>query len=163
MQQLTLDDVRAIYGSFDRDFKSVVLSTITEDGFPHASYAPFVKNGEFYYFIISETAKHYENIQNNPIAMLMFLEDELSTSNVFFRKRLTYTVDLSIVDSEEIIELMIETHGELVDMLVRKLDFHIIEARPNEGKLVLGPGRAYFIKDNQIQQDKAGGKGHARK
>lgn len=163
MQQLTMEEVKIIFDSFDRDFKSVVLSTLTEDGFPHASYAPVIRRDGCYYFLISEAANHYDNINANPKASIMFLEDELSTSNVFFRKRLTYTANLEFSKNSEVEKEFVNTHGELVDMLINKMDFHIIKALPIEGKLVLGPGKAYLIKDGNIQQDTAGGKGHKRK
>lgn len=161
-KSLTMEEVYSIYQVFDRDFSSLVLATVTPDGFPHASYSPFVKFEGKYYFIVSESAEHYKNIINSFKASIMFLEDELSTPNVFFRKKLEYKVTLKESESVEVIDKMVEVHGELVEMLVTKMDFHIFEATPSIGQMTIGPGRSYIIKDGEITPNKGNGKGHAK-
>ncbi len=161
--QNNLEEAISIYEVFDRNYNSFVLATINSDQLPHSSYAPFVKYDDEYYFIISESAEHYRNLKNLPKCSLMFLQDELATSNVFFRKRLTYQAVVEEVDVDEVKDKMIEVHGALVDMLIDKLDFHIFKATPISGVMFLGPGRAYRIVDGELTHDVGDGNGHLRR
>lgn len=160
-KQMSIDEVKVIHSTFDRDFSSLVLSTISADGFPHVSYAPFIKIGKEYYIIISEKAEHFDNLRVNPKASIMFIQDELSTGNVFFRRRLTYKCNSEESFEQVVREQFIDIHGELVEMLLDKMDFHIIRLNPFIGKIVLGPGKAYFIENESFSLDK-GSKSHTR-
>lgn len=152
--QLSIDEIRVIYSTFDRDFDSLVLSTVSPEGFPHVSYAPYVKDNENYYVIVSENAEHYDNLIDNLKVSVMFIQDELSTGNVFFRNRLSFKCNASITTSEEIEKKFSEKHGELIDMLLHKMDFHVFELTPFIGKIVLGPGRAFIIEGEEITHDR---------
>ena len=144
MQQLSIDEVKLIHSTFERDFESLVLSTVSKDGFPHVSYAPYIKIMDDYYVIVSEIAEHYNNLMNGK-ASVMFIKDELSTSNVFFRDRLSYKCNVMLSTDKEVIAKFTEVHGELVEMLLTKMDFHIFKLSPFIGRIVLGPGKAFTI------------------
>lgn len=158
---MSIDEVKAIYNVFDRDFSSIVISTITKDKNPQTSYAPFVKVNDSYYIIISETADHYHNMMRHNQVSIMFIQDELATNNVFFRRKMTFNCLAIKEQSSEARELFTELHGDLVDMLLDKMDFHLFKLEVLNGRIVLGPGKAFSIENNEITQYRGNSKGHS--
>lgn len=148
---------------FSEGFQSVSIASLTHEGTPYISYAPFVKHNHHYYIIISQMAKHYHNLKEHPEASIMFLEDESKAQSIFFRKRLSYEVNVIFEDaSPEVIEALKQRHGHMIDQLLT-LDFVILKLQIKKGLLVLGAGRAYVIDDQEHIVDQAGrGQGHQR-
>ena len=60
--------------SFRRNFKSVVLATVSPEGVPDASYTPYIldDNGNILIFI-SELAQHTKNLISSPVASLLWI------------------------------------------------------------------------------------------
>lgn len=157
-EQATLD-------TFTDVFQSLMIASLTNKGEAYASYAPFVKVDDTYYFIISKIAKHYQNILNHPQITIFFLEDESSASNVFFRKRLAYDVKAQFDESEDIKHAFITKFGEFVKRLFM-MDFMIVKTDIIKGHMVVGPGQAFEINQHQQinhQMTGRGGKGHSAK
>ena len=52
---------------FHRAFQSVLMATVTEEGRPHASYAPYIEGDEgCFHVFLSELAAHTRNLMTDP-------------------------------------------------------------------------------------------------
>lgn len=159
----------AAYQSFPEHFQSVVLSTVSEDGAPNASYAPFVMDeGRNIYIYISALSVHTRNLQTSGRASILFIEDEVKTEQIFARRRLTYdcaTVRLKreTEDWNQVVDRFEARFGELIQVFRGLSDFQIYQLKPQSGRFVIGFGAAYDIsgKDlNALLHVKGGGHGN---
>jgi len=126
------------------------LATVDENGKPNASYAPFVSCDDGYYILISEMARHAQNILINPTVSLMIIEDESQADCLHSRKRLTLDATAILISTEtirwsEVTKVMIEKLGETVKTLVQLSDFHLIHLQPEQGLYVKGFGKAHHV------------------
>lgn len=148
---------------FVKSFKSVVLSTFSKDLEPLASYAPCVFLDQHIYIIISEAAPHFHNIKATNKAGLLFLEDEKDANSIFFRKRLSMIAEATFIEPSTMHEIFKNTHGDLVDMLLGKMDFSIVKFNIVSGTFVIGAGQAYKMNEQfeLVDQDRgAKDRGH---
>lgn len=145
-----VDVAQTTLDGFHKSFQSLVISTITEKNEPYSSYAPFVNYEGEYYIIISSSAPHYDYIKANNQASIFLVEDESVANNPFFRKRLSYLASFTEVDSNEIKAAFIKKFGNMAEIVI-KMDFHILRCNVEHGKLIIGPGQAFFVdKDHKI-------------
>jgi len=131
-------------------FKSLTVSTLDENTAPFTSYAPFVKYNNKYYIYISSMAKHYQNLELNPLASLFFIEDESLCNNIFGRKRVVLQCKSEKLqrDNEEFENLakqFEEKHGSTMKMLKTMKDFSFFEFSPYYGEAIFGFGEAYNV------------------
>ncbi len=157
-----LDAIQASLNTFTKTFQSLVISSITKDGKPYASYAPFVHVDGTYYILISKIAKHYQNILNHPQISILFIEDESKAEHIFFRKRLSYVINTQFEEKEVIKEAFIHRFGDFVKRLFL-MDFVMIKCHIVNGHYIIGPGQAYMIDQHQqvlTTMKGANGKGH---
>lgn len=141
--------------NFIESRKSLQLSTIKEDGTPFASYAPFAIGDECLYVLLSEIAVHATNLQHNPKASVLILEDEDSCEELFARLRVNYSVnaEMQAVDSEgwhEGLETLAARHGERINNLSQHEDFKLFKLKPVGGRYVKNFGRAYTLAGNTL-------------
>ncbi|XOB60999.1 HugZ family protein [Campylobacterota bacterium DY0563] len=148
-------------------FKSTTISTLDENAAPFTSYAPFIKNKSKYYVYISSMAKHYHNLELNPLASLFFIEDESLCENIFGRKRVVLQCKVKKLkrDNEKFESLakqFEDKHGSTMKMLKTMKDFSFFEFSPYYGEAIFGFGEAYNIGgenfDELIQRENQ--KGH---
>lgn len=152
-----------ILGDFPFQFKSIILSTMNEDGTPLVSYAPMVFNNLHWYILISQMAPHTKNLLRHPQGAGLLIEDESIAASIFFRKRLSFTSSAHLIGSStELNQLFEARHGEMVKMLAA-MDFQYWQLLPGEGTFVIGPGQAYTVSPELeiLKQNGASG-GHAR-
>jgi putative heme iron utilization protein len=148
---------------FIKGFKSIVLSTISQDNEPLASYAPCVVEDQSVYIIISEAAPHFHNMKFNGLAGALMVEDEKDASSIFFRKRLSLKCHATFIDPKTMQTSFKVVHGDMVDMLLDKLDFAIVKLEVTSGTFVIGAGQAYKMNASfeLIDQDRgAKDRGH---
>jgi len=128
-------------------FDSVLLSTVSENAEPLASFSPYVRVHGCFYVLVSELAQHTRNMQANPKASLMFIESEANAKNVYARKRAVIQVDTEQLNDgaqkTPIIELMRAKHGQTVSLLAGLDDFKLFKLVPTKGRYVVGFGKAY--------------------
>ena len=127
--------------------KTVILSTVSEQGEPNASYAPFVEHAGAFYVLISGLAKHTSNLRTTGQCHVMFIADEKDSVNVFARKRVSYTCEVSIIERQEstarvVFEKMQERFGPTINMLVSLPDFRLVRLVPGQGVWVRGFAQA---------------------
>jgi len=136
---------------FVSGFQSVVIGTVDENGFPFASYAPFVHSDHLYYVFISDIARHAQNLRRSNKASLFFIEDECESPNIFARRRVSLQCEADIVPSGDTrFEAVMQTFKsrfdpELVSSLMQMQDFHLHMFRPVSGEAVFGFGEAYTL------------------
>ncbi|WP_428034071.1 HugZ family protein [Amphritea sp.] len=129
--------------------KTVQLATQGDIG-PEASYSPFVFSRGSLYIFVSQLASHTLNLMRSPVAGVMLIEDEANSRNLFARNRITlqcHVCEILPDDSgyEPIMVLYRERHGPTVDLLRTLPDFRLFRLIPQQGRLVMGFGRAFII------------------
>ncbi len=149
-------------------FQSVVLGTLSNNGYPFSSYAPFYYDGEKVYIFISDIATHAKNMQAKPKASAFFIEDESITSNIFRRKRISLQCDvIRIARDEEKFQTIMESfqekfEGATLPMLMGMNDFNLYALTPIYGEATFGFGEAYNIGGEKMNQlvSRTGDMGH---
>ncbi|QMS84608.1 pyridoxamine 5'-phosphate oxidase family protein [Candidatus Xianfuyuplasma coldseepsis] len=159
----TLENIQLLLEQFPSLFQSVTIASIKDQKTPYSSYAPFVMANSTIYILISTIAQHYKNIVDNPTINIMMIEDEKSTKNIFFRRRLSYLTSCQKVDDKHIADLFIDKFGEMAELLF-SMDFVMMECTIINGNFIVGPGQAYHIdQENQVHKQMTGTGGHGHR
>ncbi len=133
------------------DFQSVVLGTQGSNGYPFSSYAPFYYDGEELYIFISDIATHAKNIHATHKASALFIEDEIKSTNIFARKRISLQCDVTQISREDERFNSVMKHfqdkfdASLIAMLMGMKDFNLYALKPIYGEATFGFGEAYNI------------------
>jgi len=148
MKPLDKEAIKQRYLAFADEVKTLLISTIDDEGRPFVSYAPFVQaEGKFYIFI-SRIANHYRHMENNPAVDAMMIEDEAKTANLFARQRARFVCTAVNVGNEgydEIFRRFELSFGKATIGMLRGLDFSLFELTASEGRYVAGFGQAFDI------------------
>lgn len=153
-----LKKAQAEYEKFPSEFTSIIMSTISKEGIPDASYAPFViDDDKNIYIYVSGLATHTQNIHNHPFVSVLFIEDEVKTKQIFARRRLNFNCTANLVEREsekwqQIVDKFQIRFGELISTLRSLPDFRIFQLTPKNGRFVIGFGAAYNISSDNINQ-----------
>ena len=134
-------------------YNTMILSTKTSDNQVESSYAPYLHHQECYYVILSKIATHYENVTDGHTFQGMILEDEQAAVNAFFRQRVIYNFKCEEkAEGKAVIEAFVATHGVIVEKLLT-MNFDIFKLELLDGRVILGPGKAYrFNKKEEITE-----------
>ena len=98
-------DIVAEAGVFLSGFKTLLMATVSGEGVPDASYAPFVRlDDDAFYVNLSGLSTHTGNLLANPRVSILFLQSEDDTNQLFARKRLSFDADAHA-------HVLIETEG----------------------------------------------------
>ena len=135
--------------------QSMIISSVDDEGLPHTSYAPFIQNDNKFYICISGMSSHTRNLIQKPVASILFIEDEAKSSNIFARRRVTFTVNLKSVERGSIVfngamTLFEDRFGELANIYKTMPDFQLFALIPLSGRAVFGFGQAYDYKDGSF-------------
>ncbi|SMF77710.1 hypothetical protein SAMN05661091_1472 [Paenibacillus uliginis N3/975] len=148
MKQLDKEKIKLEYLTFTDSLKTIMLSTLDENGQPFISYAPFVKKNGKLYIYISQIANHYHHIENNPAVDVMFIEDESQSRNLFARQRARFActaIKVGNEENEDIFNLFGQSFGDSMIRMLQGLDFSLFELTVREGRYVVGFGQAFDI------------------
>jgi putative heme iron utilization protein len=146
------------YEKFPTEFTSIMMSTVSQEGIPDASYAPFIiDDDKNIYIYVSGLATHTQNIHNHPFVSVLFIEDEVKTKQIFARRRLNFNCTANLVEREtekwqQIVDKFQIRFGELISTLRSLPDFRIFQLIPKNGRFVIGFGAAYNISSDNINQ-----------
>lgn len=166
MKPMDKETMKAQYLQFKESVKSILLSTITPDGKPFASYAPFVeKDGKFYVYL-SRMAEHYRNLEVTPVVDVMLLEDESKSTNLFIRQRARFAckaINIGNEGHDDIFEQFGKSFGVQMMNMLRGFDFSLFEINPQEGRYVVGFGQAFDINLTGEKFIHIDGAGHEQK
>lgn len=147
-QQPVTDEVELFKSLFESS-QSVQLATQGQAG-PEASYAPFIYAEEALYIFISQLASHTDNLMRSSTVGVMLIEDEVNSRNPFARNRIMLQCVAKEIqaDASGYKSLLLryrEKHGPTVDLLCSLSDFKLFRLTPQQGRLVIGFGRAFTI------------------
>ncbi len=145
--------------AFISSFSSVVLSSVTKTGEPHASYAPYVTDAGKFYIYVSGLAQHASTLTNGA-ASLFFIENEQQAKTIFARRRLTISCRVSEIGPdmphyERLLETMQARHGSTLKILRTLPDFILLELSPGQASFVTGFGAAYDLTKSLAELKKA--------
>ncbi len=144
MNQLSQEDVKKQFESFDEDKYSLIISTVDTDCTPLTSYSPFVKLEGNYFICISSMLPHYTNMIETKKAHVMIIEDESKANHIYARNRLYFSAQCALEpEAEKILQLFDARYGDALSFLRDMKDFKVIKLIPQEKSLVLGFGAAY--------------------
>jgi putative heme iron utilization protein len=144
-----IEDLSKRYQELMASQQTLLLSTVSANGIPDISYAPFVRDhaGVFYIYV-SEMACHTKNLLNNPRASLLFIRSESESPNLFARERAVLRCSVKEISRDdaiyaERIKALQDKFGEVVSVLRSLSDFHLFALRLENGRYVVGFGRAF--------------------
>ena len=145
-----------IFQSLKDEAQTISLSTLSQEGKPNASYAPFVmdSNGNLYIFV-SRLAGHTRDLLANPVASVLLMRDEQDARQIFARQRASYQCDVEIVSDDEadyavMLDKLEQRFGNVVELLRGLPDFILFRLRPYKGQFVMGFGKAYTLKGDGL-------------
>ncbi|MEC4816052.1 MAG: pyridoxamine 5'-phosphate oxidase family protein [Scytonema sp. PMC 1069.18] len=145
------DTALAAYQDFTDLFLSVILATVSTDGIPNASYAPFVMDeNKNIYIYVSGLSTHTQNLYAVPRVSVLFIEDESQTEQVFARRRLIFDCTATLVERDtevwkQIVDRFQVRFGEMIQILRDLPDFRIFKLAPTTGRFIIGFGAAYEV------------------
>ena len=148
-QLAKLEKAQVAYKAFPEEFKTLQMATVDSNGFPTASYSPYVKVESDYFVYVSELASHTQNLTDNKVASIFFVEDESESKHLFVRRRLSYACEVEEVErgSSEF-DSVLDAYAEkfqdkFINMLRDLEDFHLFRLTPTKGGFVNGFGQAF--------------------
>lgn len=136
---------------FVREFRSVILGTVTSEGEPNVTYAPFLRFRGDNYIFISTTGDHFDNLKNNGKLEVLFIEDEVKTKEISVRTRVRYTAKAEFLERnaqfEEVMDEF-QKNNNMMKMTRTMKDFYLVKLKFIKGRYVKGIGKAYDINEN---------------
>ncbi|MEM6754798.1 MAG: pyridoxamine 5'-phosphate oxidase family protein [Cyanobacteria bacterium P01_C01_bin.38] len=153
-----LEKATAEYQKFAQEFQSIIISTVNEEGMPNGSYTPFIMDeSKNIYIYVSGLSTHTQNLNINPRASVLLIEDEAQTPQIFARRRLNYDCTATLIEREtdewkNIVDQFQVRFGEIIEMLRGLADFRIFKLTPHEGRFVIGFGQAYHISSDNLDK-----------
>ncbi|MBD2679390.1 MULTISPECIES: HugZ family protein [Nostoc] len=153
-----LESIQAEYEKFPEQFESIIISTVSPEGIPNASYAPFVMDdAKNIYIYVSGLATHTKNLHTNPHVSVLFIEDEAKSNQIFARTRLNFDCTVTLVEREtdkwnQIVDKFQGQFGQIIEILRGLSDFRVFQLTPREGRFVVGFGAAYRISGDNLHQ-----------
>ncbi|OLQ87653.1 heme utilization protein HutZ [Vibrio ponticus] len=135
--------------------KTLQLATISEQGIPNATYAPFAFDKRGYYILVSDIAAHGKNLKTNRNVSILMIEDENESKQIYARKRLTFDTKAELVEKQtgdwhEGVHALRERFGEIIDNLSQLGDFNLYRLVPDSGRYVKGFGQAFEVSGNDL-------------
>lgn len=143
------DEVLGELAALRESQRSVILATVGPEGYPEASYAPYVcDDWDNFYIFVSRLAPHTHNLEIDRKASLLFIEPENLARQIFARRRLTYGCEVQPIacdapEWEAQLTLMERRLGAVIAKLSRLSDFQLFRLVPFEGRYVRGFGQAF--------------------
>jgi heme iron utilization protein len=138
---------------FLETFQTLVMASLTPEGKPHASTAPYIRINDDFYILISTVAQHGRNLLGSEQVSLLFAEDESQCVQPFARKRVTIEASVREVTRENAIFMQaverFKAHfdSDLVTSLCSMGDFHLFKLSTRSGSIVVGFGKAYRLNE----------------
>ncbi len=151
-----LNRITELYQEFPGKFRSVILSTVSADASPQASYAPFIiDDDKSIYIYISGLSAHTANLKQTGRASVLFIEDEADTKEIFARRRLTYECAAAALPRDTpqwqtLIDRFEQQFGQVIGLMKGLSDFQLFQLKPQAGQFVIGFGAAYRVNVNDL-------------
>lgn len=145
--------------------QSLMLASLVNDAdpvsWPDASYAPFVWHEGKFYIFVSELAAHTQNLLSCPRASVLFIEDEAGNRNPFARQRSVFKCQVKLQDRtgenyETVLDALQARFGGTVEVLRGLSDFRLFALEPEQGRYIVGFGKAYDIQPETFELQHVG-------
>ena len=155
-QQLTLEQLQREATDFRRACQAVMLSTVSPEGAPDASYAPCtLDNAGRCYILISQLAQHTKNLLSTPHASLLWIDATSPSRNVFAQRRLQLQCKAENIprDSDtwqHMLGQMEQQHGNTVALLTKLSDFMLFRFDAIGGNYIRGFAQAHPVTGNAL-------------
>jgi len=139
--------------TFISAFRSLIIASLTPEGEPYASTAPFVQYGGNFFVLLSTVAQHGQNLLHHSNISLLFTEDDSQTIQPFARKRVTLKTESTIVSKDDVLyptvlaQMSEKFDAGLIEMLSSMGDFHLFRFKPMSGSAVWGFGKAFNLNE----------------
>lgn len=152
------ESIVAEAGEFLATFRSLLMATVSAEGVPDASYAPFVRiDDNAFYVNLSELSMHTGNLLSTPRVSVMFLQAEEDTKQLFARKRLGFDADAALVERDsprwvQVMDLFADKFGDIIDLIRPLQDFKLFRIQPRSAIYVRGFAQAYPIAGAELEQ-----------
>ena len=149
-----MEEVLDAYHGFPEKFQSVILATVSDQGAPHASYAPFVMDSDKKIYILASTlAVHTQDLCTTGKASALFIEDERDSPKIFARTRLTLDCTVTALERDTPewtvkVNQLQDRQGEIVGMIRQLLDFHLLQLTHMGGRFVSSFGKIFDIDED---------------
>ena len=139
---------------FIGNFKSVIIGTVSEEGEPNTSYAPFFKYHGDSYLYVNETETYFESFKKNGKASLLFIQDEGQAMVPSMRQRVIYNAEIQFLEKNDYYNEILDEFqkNDFSIQMTRNVPvFHLVRANLVSGRYVKGPRQAFDItKDRRI-------------
>ena len=138
-------------------FRTLLMATVSADGIPEASYAPFVRpDDNCFYVYVSALSRHTGNLDINRRVSVLFIEDERDVKQLFARTRLTFDCRAELIERESerwqtIMDMFQDTFGNVIELIRPLTDFKLFGLWPQSGIYVKGFAQAYRVSDAAIE------------
>lgn len=134
--------------------RSLMIASITADGLPLVSYAPFARDADGGLLIaVSGLAAHGRVLAASERVSVMLVEDEQTARQMFARTRLTFScrvVPQLDADRAGAFAGLRSRFGEIANLLEGLGDFSAYRLVPEHGNFVMGFGAAFDLPDARI-------------
>ena len=143
--------------AFIAERDSLQLATHDKHNHLNISYAPFAVVDDHFYILISQLARHCNNLLEVPELSLMLIEDESQCKNPFARRRLTYQSVARAVERDteqwnEGMNALTERFGPFVRQLSALGDFVLFRLSARDGLFIKGFGRAFSLANKGLAE-----------
>ncbi len=142
------------YKKLVQDLQTLLLSTVSIQGEPECSYAPYVRDEQgLFYIFVSELASHAQNMLQTQRASIMFIQNEKNANNIFARERVIFNCSINEIQKQDekypvFLDKMSDELGETMSLLRGLPDFHLLQLSPTKGRYIAGFGQAFNIDIN---------------
>ncbi len=146
-----LNELSKRYQNLLQSQQTLLLATVSEQGIPEISYAPFIRDDQGCFNIyVSQLASHTRNLLHHPQVSVLFIRPEAESPNLFARERATLSCSVKEIarDDDSFTARIAALHtrfGEIISLLSSLNDFHLFTLCPQSGRYVLGFGQAFSI------------------
>ncbi len=143
------------YKKLVQDQQTLLLSTVSIQGDPECSYAPYVRDEQgLFYIFVSELASHAQNMLQTPRASIMFIQNEKNANNIFARERVIFNCSINEIQKQDekypiFLDKMSDELGETMSLLRSLPDFHLLQLTAERGRYIAGFGQAFTISINK--------------
>ncbi len=153
---MKIERAKAAYALLINSVRTVILGTVSAEGFPNVSYAPFViDEAKNIYIFVNKLSIHNANLQVSSKASIMLIEDEAKSKQIFARRRLTYSCNATEIEKEspewqDITKRFDKRFGNIVYIFRDLPNLKIIKFTPYSGIFVMNFGAAYRISSSDL-------------
>lgn len=128
--------------------RSLQLATVDENGLPHMSYAPFIRQSEHFFIFVSQLAGHTQHLKDRPNASIMIIKDEADCRNIFARERCIAAVCVETLAPDtagRILDRMEVELGNTLALLRTLPDFVLFRLTAVDARYIAGFGKAFEL------------------